>query len=542
MSGVSLTVGGQPVEAVLEGSDGLFAATVDLAAFATAAESGPQEIQLEAIAEDALGQRSVAGAALLIMQRRSWHAVTPTAVAGVTTSADGTIAYVATEGGSVHSLRTEDGTEVCRFDAGAGGFRAPTVSADGTRVYVGTASGMRAFAAAPSCAPIWSAQTGQVAQGRPAEDAATGRVFMTTRADGAGGGLHAVSSTGTVLWSRGDLGLLRGGPTLLPSLGIVVVGSDDHFLHAVRMDDGQDAWSAETGGEIEAEALAVGSRIYVGSDDFNVYAFNGADGSRAWDAPFPTERLVTTAPAVDADGNVYVTSRDRRLYKLSTGRELAWSYEVPSGIDYSGPALDRASRLVLFGETGMTGSDGLIHGVLHGVDQLTRQAVWTATLDGTLSVTPEIVAGRVIVGTSLGQVYAFFLDSASARSAIGRTEASDDSEATPGTGDAGEGTCESVGGTCRADGCRTFGEVRVDATCASDRRCCVDETEEAAGSPADCAPVCLNQGTAMEGWYRSCDSTPIRFGACAGCLAVCGRTGWFSTCDLSLVLAEACSA
>ena len=156
----------------------------------------------------------------------------------------------------------------------------------------------------------------------------------------------------------------------------------------------------------------------MGSTDFNLYAFHALDGSRSWEAPFHTGRDITSTPFVDLFGHVYATSRDGTCYCLSPERDLVWSYEVPSGIDYSGPVADEASGLVLFGETGATGTDGVVHGVLHAVARDTGVGAWTASLEGNLRATPALVEGLAIVGTSSGLVYAFFVDDAAALEAL----------------------------------------------------------------------------------------------------------------------------
>jgi outer membrane protein assembly factor BamB len=403
----------------LEGD--VYEGTIDLSAYTDEVGSSLVELGLWALAEDAFGRQSAVAATLTVARRLRWRAVVPAAVAGASApSPDGRISYIATIQGVVHALDTETGAEICRSSQGPEIYRGPTVSTDGAAVYVGTASGMRAITAAPTCSDLWTARAGEVAQGTPQVHPSNRVIYFTTRE----GGLHAASPDGEVLWTRADVGLVRSGPTLVPELGLVVVASDDNFLHAVALDGAGNPldgffWSAETGAPLEASAALDHHRIYVGSTDFNVYAFDVFDGTRIWDAPFATGRQITTTPFIDGARDVYVTSRDGSCYKLTPERTLVWSYEVPSGIDYSGPVVDEAAGLVFFGETGATGADGMMHGILHALSRETGEAVWTATLDGSLSATPTLIDGTVIVGASSGLVYSFFIDDAAALATLG---------------------------------------------------------------------------------------------------------------------------
>lgn len=412
---ISVTVsveGAAPAE-LTPGPDDLYSGSIDLAPYADRIGDGLLDLPLTFSAQDASGRYSSVTATLTAARRLRWTAVLLHPVAGeAAISPDGTTVYVMTEEGTLWALDAATGAERCRAASTGQGFSGPAISPDGTQVYVGTSAGLRAISAAPSCGNLWSVRSGEVAQGRPTVHAPTGVIFFTTRE----GGLHAASPGGSVLWSRA-VGLARSGPTLVPDRRLVVVASE--VLSAVELDDsGQPlpdlAWTAETGGELEASAALSGDRLYVGSTDFNIYAFSAADGSRIWDAPFATGRQITTVPAVDALGFVLVTSRDGSCYRLAPDRTLAWSFEVESGFDYSSPAVDDARGLAFFGETGLTGSDGMLHGVLHAVSLETGEGVWQAPVDGSLSATPALAGDLVVIGASSGLVYAFFVDGAAA--------------------------------------------------------------------------------------------------------------------------------
>lgn len=417
---LTLTADGAALAPLEPGAEDLWTGTLDMSGYAAEAEGRLLDVELEAVATDPFDRSARDQVSLGIAERLRWVAVLPTVVeSGAARSPDGAVAYVATRAGEVHALSMADGSEVCRSSAAGDGFQGPAVSPDGSAVYFGTSTGLRAIAGAPSCGNLWTARPGEIAQGTPTVEPVTGTIFFTTRTSDEGR-VHAASPTGAVLWTRSDAGLLRSGPTLVPDRRLVVVSSADHYLHALAIDDSGRpvdgfAWSAETGGEIEASAVLDRDRLYVGSEDMSLYAFSAADGARIWDAPFPTERRISSVPAVDRDGYVYVTSRDGSCYRLSPDRVLDWEHTVPSGISYSSPVVEETAGLVLFCETGMTGADGLIHGVLHAVDRGSGEALWSSTLDGTCEATPLVIDGTAVVGTHAGLVYAYFVDSAAAR-------------------------------------------------------------------------------------------------------------------------------
>ena len=74
-------------------------------------------------------------------------------------------------------------------------------------------------------------------------------------------------------------------------------------------------WEVVTGGVVTSSA-AIGlmeTMIFIGSADSRVYAIT-KDGVVVWQAV--TSNTVTSGPAIDTDGNVFVTSNDGNLYTL----------------------------------------------------------------------------------------------------------------------------------------------------------------------------------------------------------------------------------
>ena len=89
-------------------------------------------------------------------------------------------------------------------------------------------------------------------------------------------------------------------------------------------------WSRATGNAVEAApAIGADGTLYVGSDDHNLYALNSATGAVKW--MFPTGDAITSSPTIGADGTIYVGSNDGNLYALmdnGTSYALKWTYAV----------------------------------------------------------------------------------------------------------------------------------------------------------------------------------------------------------------------
>jgi hypothetical protein len=56
-------------------------------------------------------------------------------------------------------------------------------------------------------------------------------------------------------------------------------------------------------------------------------------------------------------------------------------------------------------------------------------------------------------------------------------------------------------------------------------------------------PVCLNIGTSKEGWFLG--KALVKYGVCKSCVAECttagNRTGWYNSCDKSLIVLADCT-
>ncbi len=191
--------------------------------------------------------------------------------------------------------------------------------------------------------------------------------------------------------------------------GLVFVGSTRGRLYAVRLADGEKAWSAQLGGAIEAPALLLDRNVCVGATDGTLYAFEAASGETRWVFDerwtFKTgDKIVGAANWARSPGGearrIFVGSYDFRLYCLDaeTGEKL-WHYEADNYIN-GGPAVDEGR--VVFG-----GCDAVLR-VLSVADGAEKAAVDVGSY---VAASPALRDGFAYVGTMDGPFVAADLSS-----------------------------------------------------------------------------------------------------------------------------------
>ncbi|EDY84738.1 PQQ enzyme repeat domain protein [Verrucomicrobiia bacterium DG1235] len=162
---------------------------------------------------------------------------------------------------------------------------------------------------------------------------------------------------------------------------------------------GDEVWSFQTVGSIfGAPAVGADGAVYVGSRDSKVYAVN-PDGTQKW--VFETGDWVDSSPTLSHDESaVYVGSWDDKMYAVSTvnGAKL-WDFQTGNLI-VSSPALDASGNLY-FGS-----SDGFFYSVdPSGVLR------WSFYVGAELDSSPAVSeSGNIHVGGYDGVLYSFSED------------------------------------------------------------------------------------------------------------------------------------
>jgi len=220
--------------------------------------------------------------------------------------------------------------------------------------------------------------------------------------------------------------------------GVVYVGSDDHKLYAFKADGcGQAScaplWTAQTGGWVGSSVVANGV-VYVGSYDNKLYAFKADGCGQANCAPLWTAQTgiqsgdaVPSSPAV-ANGIVYVgSSGDYKLYAFKAdgcGQASCaplWTAQTGFVID-SSPAV--ANGVIYITSSSYNGiKDNMLSGFENklyafkadGCGQANCTPLWiaqtTAPSNGfSPDSSPAVANGVVYVGSADHYLYAFKAD------------------------------------------------------------------------------------------------------------------------------------
>lgn len=113
-------------------------------------------------------------------------------------------------------------------------------------------------------------------EGGAAVDAASGLVVCGTR----DGWLHALRPDGTVVWDLRGHGAFSGAPTIAD--GIVYAGSSGGRLYAVTLADGKLRWSYDAKEELGTAPVVSGGVVYAMSLQDTLWAIDAASGEWKW--------------------------------------------------------------------------------------------------------------------------------------------------------------------------------------------------------------------------------------------------------------------
>lgn len=91
----------------------------------------------------------------------------------------------------------------------------------------------------------------------------------------------------------------------------VYIGARDKQMHAIKRDDGEQAWTFRTGGRVESSPLAFADAVVFGSNDGRLYAVDSASGKERWALDLG-ERL--SAPPAYANGEIIIAGGDGTVF------------------------------------------------------------------------------------------------------------------------------------------------------------------------------------------------------------------------------------
>jgi len=168
-------------------------------------------------------------------------------------------------------------------------------------------------------------------------------------------------------WRPGE----PGGPVFDPVSRVVVVGTRDGVLHALRA-DGSTLWAFRAGGPFAAEPVVEGDTVYAACGDGKLYALAIGSGQERW--RYDAREALATRPTV-AGGLVLVASLQDTVFAVDAANG-AWKWlrrkETRDGFTIRGVAGVVAGNGLAFAGT----SDGAVAAleVATGIVRWERQA------------------------------------------------------------------------------------------------------------------------------------------------------------------------
>jgi len=144
----------------------------------------------------------------------------------------------------------------------------------------------------------------------------------------------ARNGKGAVIW-KFNLGFEVVDSSPVASDGKVYIGSYDHYLYCLDVNDGDVVWKYKTGHVIRSTPAVSDGKVYISSFDSYLYCLNADNGSVIW--KYKAEGMGYSSPSV-SNGKVYIGSRNPGFYCFNANNgNIIWKYNI--GIDYSSPAV-----------------------------------------------------------------------------------------------------------------------------------------------------------------------------------------------------------
>ncbi len=229
---------------------------------------------------------------------------------------DGTV-YTHGTNGYLYALDPATGDTRWRAFVDALTFASPVIGPDGT-IYQPSDFGA-VYAIRPDGTQKWRVATGSDTFATPAIDA-EGNIYITTYT---GSTLLSISPAGTIRWRYlgASASFTSTSATLSADGSTAYFGSNDRLLYAVNTADGTLRWRATLGHGMLgcAPAIDANGTLYIGAYDGRIYALNSAGTiKRTWDTGQP----IRSSPTI-VGKTLYIASTDAKLYAIDIATEAA---------------------------------------------------------------------------------------------------------------------------------------------------------------------------------------------------------------------------
>ncbi len=171
----------------------------------------------------------------------------------------------------------------------------------------------------------------------------------------------------------------------------VFIGSADGFLYSVNTDTGRLQWRFETGGPVYSSPKADFEHVFFGSDDGFIYAVSTANGRKVWQSN--AHGIVRSTPFL-SDDRLYFGTEGGYVFALDLSGNVKWQFQAKRSIT-SSPAL--ADDMIFFGSRDST---------IYAIDSSSGWALWRFRSRRPIVSSPVINEKTLYIGSSDGNLYA----------------------------------------------------------------------------------------------------------------------------------------
>jgi outer membrane protein assembly factor BamB len=105
----------------------------------------------------------------------------------------------------------------------------------------------------------------------------------------------------------------------------LIIGSEDHFLYALNISNGNLLWKTYLGERVFVTPVVEGNKIYTGTAAGDFFAIDANHGKVLW--KFHASAILEYDPCKDAQG-IYFGSYDGKLYKIDRNGKLIWQFST----------------------------------------------------------------------------------------------------------------------------------------------------------------------------------------------------------------------
>jgi outer membrane protein assembly factor BamB len=227
------------------------------------------------------------------------------------------------------------------------------IAASGNRIYVGC-DDYRLYCIQDNGSrgdTVWSYFVGSEISSSPAIDA-QGNIYFGDDS----GYVTSLTPNRTVRWRR-RIGIGVGtSPAISGSR--VYVGTDDGYLYALNIDNGNTIWRFTADDGIKSSPV-IGSdgAIYFGCNDGKLYALTTAGTLKSGFPVQLSDDQITSTPATAADGTIIVYTSEDMVYGVSPAGNILWQVPLPG----YGKAQKARSRFEAVQPSPTIGPDGTIY-------------------------------------------------------------------------------------------------------------------------------------------------------------------------------------